>query len=433
MRAEDLSIERGNAYLDRVIARTPERHVAATGGAADRPGPPPPMDENEPTASRYRFLDYDRARLPAELFASRPPAVPFPIEGILPQAPGIFVGAGGTGKTRLLLWEAIHIALNRPFLGHPVREGRILFVTAEDDRQIFESRLFDLAEALELTRNQQKIILDRVLVLDVTGLDARLVETDLAHNLVQTGVVPALIDRYQDRDLRLINLDPVSNLGPGELHGNDGASRFLAACWHLTKALHCAVRGVHHVAKSVAREAILDQHAGRGGSAYADNSRHVWQLSRAEMAADRPPEVEAALLRGPVLRLDVHKVSYCRNPHTPYYVLDHGAAFEHIAVGTELVDTLSRDLETVCSILGADGCTGRKHSRKSLEELPTERRRGMSRNRVREVIAHGLTVGTLAETALPKAEQVGARKTAITVVPAYRREGGEIGPEESLK
>ncbi len=411
---------RGGAALDEIAQRLYGSSDRATANDHDDPRADVPPQGDDAPAGRYRFLDYDRAKLPATLFAQRPPPYPFVIEGLLPEAPGLFVAAGGTGKTRLTLWEAVHIILGRDFLGHKVREGRVLFVTAEDDREVFDARLYDLAEAMELTANQRKLILDRLLVLDVTGLDARLVETDMAHNLVQTGVVPALIERYRNRDIRLINLDPVSNLGPGEIHGNDGASRFLTACWRLSKSIGCAVRGIHHVAKAVARDGTLDQHAGRGGSAFADNSRHVWQLTYAGQQASNPPEVVAAAIDGAPLRLDVHKVSYCRRPEQPFYLTDHGAAFQQIAVSTETVDTLARDLDTLCALLTADRLAGRRHSRRNVEELPAERRRGLGRDRIRAIVAEGLATGRLIEEPLPKEEQVGARKSVLSVAPNPR-------------
>lgn len=383
-------------------------------------------------AINYAFLDFDRSRLPATLFAHRPPPFPHIIERILPQAPGILVAPGSTGKTRLLLWEAAHIALGRPFLGFPVQEGRVLFITSEDEKAIFEARLFNLAETMGLTANQKKILIDRLLILDVTGLRARLVESDMAHNLIQTGIVDELIKRYADRDIRLVNLDPVSNLGPGEVHGNDGASMFLSACWRLSKGLGCAVRGVHHVAKAVVRDATLDQHAGRGGSAFADNSRYVWQLSMAE-ANKRPSEVDEAIAAGKrVLRLDVHKTSYAAPVRDPYYLIDTGTAFEQIAVSHVKEDTLARDFDRLCGIIRSEAAQNRRHARNGLEQLPSEVTRGLSRSRIRELVAFGFGSNRLVELDLSKAECHGGKKSYIAVrnlaVPL-----GEVGCLESAE
>ena len=66
----------------------------------------------------------------------------FIIEGLLPSDAVGFVGAGGRGKSTVLLWLAVHIILGRPVLGASVlRSGGALIISAEDRRPTVLRRL----------------------------------------------------------------------------------------------------------------------------------------------------------------------------------------------------------------------------------------------------------------------------------------------------
>lgn len=53
-----------------------------------------------------------------------------------------FVAPGGTGKTTLILYEAICIALGLPLYGLEVKKpGPVLILTAEDSREMLLYRL----------------------------------------------------------------------------------------------------------------------------------------------------------------------------------------------------------------------------------------------------------------------------------------------------
>ena len=77
---------------------------------------------------------------------------------------------GGTGKTTLVLYEAICIALGRPVHGMKVmKPGWTLIITAEDQRERLVARLREIMNSMDLTNDERKTVMRGVLPWDVTG------------------------------------------------------------------------------------------------------------------------------------------------------------------------------------------------------------------------------------------------------------------------
>jgi len=64
------------------------------------------------------------------------------------------------------------------------------------------------------------------------------------------------------------------------MSGNDGMAELMRTARMLKQELVASVRVVHHVSQNVARSNTWDQYAGRGGTAFADNSRSQHQIVR---------------------------------------------------------------------------------------------------------------------------------------------------------
>src|ERR1700683_363673 len=86
-------------------------------------------DLGEPTA--YLLGPEDARPTKVELLGV-PYEAPMIVAGYLPQDAGGDVAPGGTGKSTLLIYEAVHIILGRLLYGRQiVRPGAALFITAE--------------------------------------------------------------------------------------------------------------------------------------------------------------------------------------------------------------------------------------------------------------------------------------------------------------
>ena len=99
-------------------------------------------------------------------------------------------------------------------------------------------------------------------------------EADKTGNLEITPWVDGLVRKYHEQGIRLATFDPAVFFRAGERFINDGEASLMQAARRISVGLGDAATGfIHHVSKVVAREGLVDQHAGRGGSAFADNSR----------------------------------------------------------------------------------------------------------------------------------------------------------------
>lgn len=360
----------------------------------------------------------DRARLHADIFATPPPRPLFVVERYLPVDVAALVAPGGTGKTTLVQYEGVHIALGLPLYGLTIeRPGPVVFITGEDDKAAFEHRLYHLVEGLGLTPAQRDTLRANIYIEDVSGRLSRLVEMDRAGNLIFTDLVSHIIDAYSGIQPALINFDPLVSFGPGERIVNDGEQAVVVALRRIVAALGCCCRVVHHTGQAVHRERIVDLYSGRGGSSLGDGVRSQSQLVLHTTGdkLQRPPgilyeDIEAER----VLRLHINKLTHAKRPKDPIWLVRNGWTFEHHAASTEDAEAGRRrqereDTEVVLSYLRRRLAEKApiKHTRRSLEDAYADI--GIPRNRVRTIADMAIQRGDLAELELSREEQHGRR------------------------
>lgn len=369
------------------------------------------------------------------------------VERYLQEDAGGDVGTGGAGKTTLILAEAVHVILGRPLYGRTiVRPGGVLMVTAEDSREITLSRLNQICNAMHLNKAEQARVLNDFYVEDISASDAKLVAGN-HQGIHATGLVDEIITHYAKAGLAFAALDPTSLLGPGETFGNDGMAQLMRTARALNKELAAAARLVHHVAQQVARSDIRDQHAGRGGSAFADNSRSQRQIVRTTTRKfshegsdyELPAEIsDFDIARGNVLAIYVHKLSYSERDSTPIIVVRNGFAFKHVhldrvdnsesAKADRRDNEMFRVVDYVRGLLAAGKKVGKNELDSHTEKL------GLARKILRERLTTAINVGALRELPLPKNERTTNRTKFLAppdwanpANPAESRRGGLAG------
>lgn len=78
---------------------------------------------------------------PKDARRTRPPIVPL-VEGIIqPSSLGIWVGTFGVGKTWALLDMAVCMAMGKPWLGYPVKQGGVLLIDEESGERRLSDRV----------------------------------------------------------------------------------------------------------------------------------------------------------------------------------------------------------------------------------------------------------------------------------------------------
>jgi hypothetical protein len=238
---------------------------------------------------------------------------------------------GGTGKTTLLLHEAARVALGRPVWGMEVETpGWTLFVTAEDSRERLLARLRHIADAMDLGAEERDHVFDSVLFWDVTGLGAKLVR---AHdgNIDSTALADRIAERFENDPPAVLVFDPMVSFGASEAAVNDNEQALVTAARRLIRRLGCCVRYVHHTGKANARNGVMDQYAGRGGSALPDGSRmtavlHPWTPQHGDaLPGDWMPHPDIS-----VLMLERPKLSYSPPNRPRIWIKRHGWRFTHL-------------------------------------------------------------------------------------------------------
>jgi hypothetical protein len=362
-----------------------------------------------------------------------PYEVPVIVDDYLVEDAGGVVAPGGTGKSTLLLYESVHIALGRALYGKTIRRsGPTLYISAEDSRDVVFSRLNWICRALQLSKEDKNRVRERVFVEDASDTLLRIAKADRSDTVEETELVTEICEKYARAKLSMLVLDPVAHLGPGERYGNDGMAEMMRIGRKLSQRLRCAVRYVHHVGQGVARGGIVDQYAGRGGTAFADNSRVNHQLvvltdttltyqgaeyqllgeiAAADFAAQR------------VLALYTHKLSYRDRDPTPIALLRRGFAFHQIDVH-RVDDTpqvraarTAEDVEKIVDFVTKKLQVGIKLS---LTNLGDEYKNDldMSRDEIRKATRQAVAERRLEEAELPRRERQGRKATYLRPVNA---------------
>ncbi len=249
---------------------------------------PPEEQGGEPTSvpekSRIRAMfGWERNKHAArDLFANPPPPMEFIVEDILPKHRTTFAAPGGTGKTQLTLWMALHVASGRKMFGRyeVKRPGRVLVMNAEDPKRQLQRRLIHLANNMDWMSEEEKFAaFERVafvdLEMDTFALTAQVHRTN--HYDI-TGAVSEIVEAYKGAAISWVIFDPMTLFGFDEAGGNDSASAMMKAAGIMADRLNCAVTYVTHTTKAGARAGEADMHTTRGAAAFGDLTRAHWNL-----------------------------------------------------------------------------------------------------------------------------------------------------------
>ncbi len=352
---------------------------------------------------------------------------------------GGLVSQGGTGKTTLAIFESIHIILGMDLYGLAiVKPGKVLFMTAEDRRETVGFRLGQILSQMRLTGPQLDKVISEFICIDLSHDGLRLLTANKFGNLTASPLADKLIETYKDDNIAYIHIDPVSLVGPGETSGNDGMAELLRISRRIAKELNAAVRLVHHTSKAVAMEGTLSQYSGRGGAAFADNSRFQHQLTRIETDEIRvgrtsylvPPELgctEEDYQFGRVLALLRHKMSYSELDTRPIFILRHGFGYKHEYGIPQAARTTGRAAPTettrqiVLDFINSENAAGRHHTSRSISrmteaELPSAFSQIGQRSRT-EIIDQLIADGEIEEVPIVPTPSKGRRTHLRTTTP----------------
>jgi RecA-family ATPase len=207
------------------------------------------------------------------------------VEGLIQAAKvGALVAAGGTGKTTLLLYMCICIAIQRKFMGCDVTHGSTLLLTNDDPQEDMVAALALVCQAMKLSDDEYAMVGKKVRVVSLQGLGGiKTFTTSMSGVTVSTGLTEALLQAVEGiADLVLVALDTLRQFSGGNSNDEQVIKLTIAGCTDFAVKTGAAVILPHHTGKQNYRDEITDMYAATGSAAIADNCRFVLLLQTAK-------------------------------------------------------------------------------------------------------------------------------------------------------
>jgi RecA-family ATPase len=150
-------------------------------------------------------------------------------------------GDGGTGKSLVALQLAVSVAASRAWLGRPVEDGRVIYISAEDDAEELHRRTADIVKAEGLTFRD----LSRLTIRSLAGEDA-LLAVETAVSLAATALMQEIHDAADTAPPKLIVLDTLADLYPANENDRAKVRAFVSMLRGLSLRHRCAVLLLSH-------------------------------------------------------------------------------------------------------------------------------------------------------------------------------------------
>lgn len=235
---------------------------------------------------------------------------------------GALIAAGGTGKTTLLFILAICIATGLPFFGHQVREGTFVLLSNDDPQEDMLAALALVCRAMQLTRDELRLVTTRVRVVSLQGLQGpKTFTASAAGNVVPVGLDAYILQAVEGIvDLVGIALDTLRQFSGGNSNDEQVIKLTIAAATEVALQTGAFVVLPHHTGKQNYRDGITDMYAGSGSAAIADNCRFVLLLQAAKWADIEDKVQRTGNEAGDPLVLTSTRGSLLVRPPAPIYL-----------------------------------------------------------------------------------------------------------------
>lgn len=217
---------------------------------------------------------------------TKPPAFDFVLPGLQAGDVGMLPAPGATGKTFLMLQLAMSIATGTSFaeVWQAPRKGKVVFLTAEDKRDVLHSRLYYMRPPMEWKD-------DLIANMDVTTLAGSI------PRLLTVGKnrVPERGEWFEDMlslatDCRLLIVDPLSRFHNCDENDASHMTMMVQTFEEIAAQTGAAIIFTHHSNKGGQQHgAGGNQSSARGSSALTDGVR--WQMNMWKMSKEEAQEM----------------------------------------------------------------------------------------------------------------------------------------------
>lgn len=237
---------------------------------------------------------------------------------LLDRVVTLLVGAGGAGKSVLMLTIAAHLAVGKDFMGMKVyKPGKSIIYNAEDDLTEASRRLNAICDAYGLDK---MTVRDSIAL--VTSDDIVLQVTTGTPPVIDSEKVQALVAAASDPDVRLVGVDPLVETHTGNENDTMQMKYVMAVFRMVARMAAVSVMVASHTGKpplAASGSWAGNQNAGRGSSAQGASARVVLTLfgaaeSDCEDIGVLPHE------RGGYVRLDGAKANFAAAEKQPRWL-----------------------------------------------------------------------------------------------------------------
>ncbi len=223
----------------------------------------------------------------ADLKGKPVPARQWLVPELVPQKTvTLFSGDGGTGKSLLALQLAVAVTARTKWIGNAVADGRVIFLSAEDDDEELHRRLDDILQA----EGRHYDDVAGLTLRSLAGEDALLaVETQLA--LIQSELFKELDARAAEENPALVVIDTLADVFPSNENDRAKARQFIGILRGLAIKRKCAVVLLGHPSLTG-----LQSGSGTSGSTAWNNSVRSRLYLRRIIDGEFEPNPDARVL-----------------------------------------------------------------------------------------------------------------------------------------
>jgi len=289
----------------------------------DDPGMPPSPPLIEPAGLTTLLVQ----KLPLEWHTAPPKKRRWIVDGYLSaETATLLISLGGLGKSYLILYLALCVALGVPFCGNTCEHGRVVILSAEDDFNEVWRRLYNIREslALQLPPEAPQQVRENIEIVDVKRWRRNQGASPALTTATRDGVALTPFVHHVAHSIgkaSLVIFDTVSRFNGAEENSNDAAARLIDAFEIISEETHSAVLALAHTGIKGKSEGA-NQYSSRGASAFSDNARSVMVLAPLpnnliEKITNQEQSLKA--LRNDIVQLCHTKSNYSRRAEDIYF------------------------------------------------------------------------------------------------------------------
>lgn len=187
---------------------------------------------------------------------------------------------GGTGKTTLMLYQAVCLALGQPFLGFNCLQphAKTLYIIGEDTEKKYAAMIGQILRQLGLLNDfpgfRERVELVRQSIVLKRDVDLCLIVKERNGLIHPNGdSLRKVSEAIEDIRPKVVVFDPISSFWGSESSLNDmnrAVSKFMNI---LVERYNVSIEMINHMGKSSSANKDVSQFAGRGGSGLPSNAR----------------------------------------------------------------------------------------------------------------------------------------------------------------